>query len=73
MGQNERDFADWLAARCRRLEGADGSGSIPIGDDMGDCGQFQSDPGLVRSDARRGPFRFLEAQFRDDRAESRRL
>lgn len=35
MGQNERDFADWLAARCRRLEGADGSGSIPIGDDMG--------------------------------------
>ncbi len=35
MGQNERDFADWLAARCRSLDGADGTGAIPIGDDMG--------------------------------------
>ncbi len=32
MGQNERDFAEWLVSRCGRLP----SGmTIPIGDDMG--------------------------------------
>ncbi len=32
MGQNEREFADWLASRCRP---SSIDGAIPIGDDMG--------------------------------------
>jgi thiamine-monophosphate kinase len=35
MGQNERDFIDWLTVRRQSLERAGAAGAIAIGDDMG--------------------------------------